>query len=78
MDTAKTSILAAQKRQKEQYDRKHSNQGIFKNGALVLKKDMKRKKCAGGKIDLKWPGPYKILKALGRCIYGVQSTDDLS
>ena len=43
LDTAKTNILAAQKRQKEQYDRKHSDPDIFKNGALVLKKDMKRK-----------------------------------
>ena len=58
LDTAKTNILAAQKRQKEQYDRKHSNPDIFKNGALVLK-DMKRKKRAGGKMDLKWLGPYK-------------------
>ena len=78
LDTAKTNILAAQKRQKEQYDHKHSNPDIFKNGALVLKKDMKRKKRAGGKMDLKWLGPYKIIKALGRGIYRVQSTRDPS
>ena len=41
LDTAKTNILAVQKRQKEQYH-KHSNPDIFKNGALVLKKDMKK------------------------------------
>ena len=39
LDTAKTNILAAQKRQKEQY---HKHIVTFKNGALVLK-DMKRK-----------------------------------
>ena len=34
LDTAKTNILAAQKRQNEQHDRKHSNPDIFKNGVL--------------------------------------------
>ena len=43
LDTAKTNILAAQKRQKERHDCKHSNPDVFKNGVLVLKKDMKRK-----------------------------------
>ena len=74
LDTAKTNILAAQKRQKEQYDRKHSNSDIFKNGALVLKKDMKRKIRACGKMDLKWLDN----KSLGSGIYKVQSTNDPS
>ena len=39
---------------------------------------MKRKKHAGGRIDLKWLGSYKILKALCRGIYRVQSTRDPS
>ena len=43
LDTAKADILPAQKRQKEEYDHKHSNPDVFKNGALVMKKDMKGK-----------------------------------
>ena len=36
------------------------------------------KKCSGRKIDLKWLGPYKIIKTLGRGIYRVLSIDDPS
>jgi len=40
----KENIIAAQKHEKQAYDRKHYNPATFKVGALVLKKDMKRKK----------------------------------
>ena len=59
------NILVAQQRQKEQYDCKHSNPEVFAVGALVLKKDFTRKKRAGGRLDSKWTGPYRIVKSLG-------------
>ena len=46
MEKVKANIVAAQARQKEQYDKKHFNPAIFAPGAFVLRKDMKRKKCA--------------------------------
>ena len=51
LESVKANIVTAQKRQKEQYDRKHSNPEVFAVGALVLKKDFTRKKRAGGKLD---------------------------
>ena len=51
LEFVKENILVAQQRQKKQYDHKHSNPEIFTVGALVLKKDFTRKKCAGGKLD---------------------------
>ena len=74
--TVKENILAAQRRQKRAYDRKHHNPATFKVGALVLRKDMKRKKRAGGKMDFKWQGPYKILKSVGKGIFQILNTND--
>ena len=69
LEEAKTNILAAQKKQKEHYDRKHAKPHLFKKGQLVLKKDFKRKKRKGGKLDARFFGPYFINKKLGRGIY---------
>ena len=49
LESVKANIVTAQKRQKERYDRKHSNPEVFAVGALVLKKDFTCKKRAGGK-----------------------------
>ena len=59
-----------------QYDHKHSNPGVFAVGALVLKKDFTRKKQAGGKLDSKWTGPYRIVKSLGRGLYSLESVQN--
>ena len=48
----------------KQYDCKHSNPHVFAVGSVVLKKDFTRKKHAGGNLDRKWLGPYKISCAL--------------
>lgn len=46
LDTTKTNNYSyCPERQNEQYDCKHINPNIFKNGALVLKKDRKEKMC---------------------------------
>ena len=61
-EIVKENILNAQKKQKEEYDRKHSKPKGFLIGALVWKKkDFTRKKRAGGKLESKWPGPTYVL-----------------
>ena len=75
MERVKANIAAAQARQKEQYDKKHHDPEIFAEGALVLKKDTKRKKRAGGKMDFKWLGPYRIVKSMGKGLYQIESAD---
>ena len=75
MEKVKANIVAAQSRQKEQYDKKHHDSEIFAEGALVLKRDMTRKKRAGGKMDSKWIGPYRIMKSMGKGLYQIESAD---
>lgn len=72
LEVVQANILAAQERQKEQYDRKHSNPDVFRVGSLVLKKDFTREKHAGGKLDHKWLGPYRISGVLGRGLYRLE------
>lgn len=72
VEAVRANILAAQKRQKEQYDHKHSNPVVFAVGSLVLKKDFTRKKRAGGKLDHKWLGPFRVSHALGRGLFRLE------
>ena len=72
LETAKANILKAQKNQKIAYDRKHSCPQTFQLQALVLKKDFKRKKRKGGKLDCKWVGPYRITADLGHGLYKLE------
>ena len=48
---------------------------MYKVGALVLLKDTKRKHRKGGKLDVKWLGPYKIFKVLPRSVYLIALPD---
>ena len=43
---------------------------------MVLKKDFLRKKQNGGKLDIKWVGPYTILKVLGKGFYLLQLVEN--
>ena len=61
-DQVKKNIKQAQRKQKEVYNRKHSNPPKFSIGTLVLKKDFRRKKRKGGCLDHKWIGPFKVCK----------------
>ena len=72
LDEAKANILAAQEKQKDQYDRKHACPECYQVDALVLKKDFLRKKRKGGKLDHRYVGPYKILKILTKGAYLLQ------
>ena len=65
----KECIHRAQKKQKDAYDRKHSLSNSYVIGDLVLKKDFKRKKRAGGKLDAQYVGPYIITEVYGKGTY---------
>ena len=73
---AKANIQLAQKKQKLEYDRKHANPKAYELGAKVLKKDFKRKKRRGGKLDYKYVGPFTITKCLGKGLYSLQSIEN--
>ena len=78
LEEAKSNILAAQKKQKETYDRKRAIVTPHAVGTFVLVKDFMRKKRKGGKLDQKWLGPYKIEKTLPRGIYVISLLNDQS
>ena len=67
------NIISAQKKQKEQYDKKHSKAVFYSVGTQVLKKDFRKKKRKRGKLDFPWVGPYLITKSLGKGFYELQS-----
>ena len=78
LQKAKLNIVAAQKKQKEHYDKKRAKPLCYNTGAIVLVKDFTRKKRKGGKLDPKWVGPYVIQKKLSRGVYVVALCEDLS
>ena len=63
LELVKHNIQVAQKKQTKYYDLKRAAPFLYKVGALVLLKDTKRKHRKGGKLDVKWLGPYKIFKS---------------
>ena len=72
LDRAKSNIIKAQEKQKAVYDKKHSCPEVYKVGSVVLKKDFTRKKRKGGKLDMKWLGPFRIVGSLGRGLYRLE------
>ena len=66
---AKMLIQKAQKKQKDIYNLKHSLPNSFSIGEFVLKKDFKRKKRAGAKLETRYVGPYMIMKIHGQGFY---------
>ena len=48
---AHENIQKAQEKQKILYDKKHNVAAAFSVGSVVLKKDFRRKKRRGGKVD---------------------------
>jgi hypothetical protein len=72
LQAAKINIQKAQQKQKELYDRKHAKPNAYEIGEKVLKRDMKKKKRAGGKLDCQYQGPYVIIKCFGKGIYSIQ------
>jgi hypothetical protein len=74
---ARDNIRVAQERQKELYDRKHAHPCAFTVGDKVLMKDITRKKRKGGKMDVKFLGPYTITKKFGKGIYSFVSDENV-
>ena len=72
----KENILNAQKKQKEEYDRKHSKPEVFFKELLFGKNTSFEKKRSGGKLESKWLGPYKITHSLGRGLYRLEDARD--
>lgn len=75
LEQVKENILAAQDKQKRTYDIKHANPTCFHVGVSVLKKDFRRKKRKGGKIDPQWLGPYEITTDLGKGFYALSDLE---
>ena len=73
LEEVQKNIISAQKKQKEQYDKKHSKAVFYCVGTQVLKKDFRKKKRKGGKLDFPWVGPYLITRSLGKGFYELQS-----
>lgn len=42
----------------------------------MLKKDFKRKKRQGGKMDPQWLGPYRVANDLGKGFYSLENLQD--
>ena len=73
LEEVQKNIISAQKKQKEQYDKKYSKAVFYCVGTQVLKKDFRKKKRKGGKLDFPWVGPYLITRSLGKGFYELQS-----
>ena len=78
LEQAKKNIVAAQAKQKAAYDKKHAKPHQFQKGQLVLKKDFKRKKRRGGKLEARFLGPYIIQSELQRGTYKLVTEDGKS
>lgn len=65
-ESIKKNTVIAQQKQKQYYDMKHGAATCFTVGDAVLKKDFKREKCRGGKLDRRWEGPFVSTASLGK------------
>ena len=66
------NIGMAQQKQKQYYDAKHGASSCFTVGDAVLKKDFRRKKRRGGKLDYRWEGPFVITASIGKGLFKLQ------
>jgi hypothetical protein len=76
LQLVKSNILAAQEKQKRDYDKRLANPQLFQEGALVLTKDHMQKKRKGGKLDARWLGPFTIVKVLPCGLYQITSSGE--
>ena len=68
------NITAAQKCQKETYDRKHQPQ-VLLEGTEVLLENTHQKQRKGGKMEPLWLGPYVIHRDLGKGLYELKNAE---
>ena len=76
LKSVKDNIETAQSKQKKYYDAKHGAGLSFKLNALVPRKDFRRPKRKGGKLDPRWLGPYRISGVLGKGLYSLSHCKD--
>ena len=60
------NIVIAQKRQKHNYDKRHSNNLRVSLGNTVYIKNSRRIHRMGSKLEPRWVGPYKVIEMLGK------------
>ena len=89
LEKVNQNISTAQGKQKQTYDRKHATPCEFQVrkyiiylaslslqvGTLVFRKDFRRKKCKGEKMDAKWLGPFLLSSEIGKSFYSHASLD---
>ena len=63
------------KEAKKAYDKKHANPELFETNQLVLKKDIKRKRRRGGKLEQRYIGPFVVSAVVSRGVYRLTSQD---
>lgn len=68
----KKNIIAAQEKQKRYYDKKRANPHLFAVNQQVLLKDFRRKKRKGGKLGMRYIGPYKIIRVTRKGTYHLE------
>ena len=71
---AMQNINKAQERQKKSYDAKHQPLK-FKEGDVVLLRNMRNEARKGGKLQQPWSGPYTISKVLPKGLYRLRNQD---
>ena len=76
LENVTENIKIAQEKQKNIYDRKHSNPPKFDIGTKVLKKDFWRKRRAGGCLDSRWLGPFEVTKDAGKGFFSLKNLVD--
>ncbi len=71
-------FLCWQAKQKAYYDNKHKSSTCFSTGSIVLKKDFRRKRRRGGKLDYRWEGPFSVItKTLGKGLFELKEFNGL-
>lgn len=71
---AEENIKAAQRKQKETYDRKHQPDTLVV-GTRVLLENTHQKQRKGGKLEPLWLGPYTISRDLGKGVYELKNEE---
>ena len=61
LNEVQINIISAQKKQKGQNDNRHSKAVFYSVGTQVLKKDFRKIKRKGGKLDFPWVVLFSLL-----------------
>ena len=59
-------------KKRHNYDAKHITKTNITLGDVVLVKNMKNTHRMGGKLDIRWTGPYEVIDDIGKMRYKVK------